>query len=151
VADISNKPHKRERDVFYYRQRLKNRMFAKIVSFFAEEAEKTGITKKDIAAILNRDPAQITRWLSSPSNMTLDSISDLLLAMDAEIDPPPIVRFSERLKPNYAHPLIARVTGQVAKPPVKRFPLVTVDDQEKRKNTFLIEPDQKQKTLNYSI
>jgi hypothetical protein len=96
MENTLSKSPKKERDVFYYRQRLKNRVFAKIMAFFAEEAERTGITKKDIALILNRDPAQITRWLSNPSNMTLDSISDLLLAMEAEIDPPPIVRFSER-------------------------------------------------------
>ena len=111
MEDISKDAPKRSREVFYYRQRYKNRVFAALVSFFAEEAERTGITKKDIAERLNRDPALITRWLANPGNMTLETISDLLLALDAEPEPPEIVRFIERLKPNYAHPLIAQAMG----------------------------------------
>jgi transcriptional regulator with XRE-family HTH domain len=92
---------KSDRDIFYYRQRMKNRVFAKLVQFFAEEAERTGITKKDISKILRKDPAQITRWLSAPTNLTLDTISDLLLALDAEIDIS-VIRFSDREKRNDA-------------------------------------------------
>jgi transcriptional regulator with XRE-family HTH domain len=102
---------KSARDVYYYRRRLKNRIFARLAAFFAEEAKRTGLTKKDLAERLNKDPAQITRWLSGPSNLTLDTLSDLLLAMDAEADPPQLVRFSERVTPNYVHPLIAATTG----------------------------------------
>jgi hypothetical protein len=92
---------------------LKNRVFSSLVSFVAAESHRTGKTKKDIAAILGRDPSQITRWLAFPSNMTLETISDILLAFDAEPDPLPIVRFSDRKRPNYAHPLIARLTGAI--------------------------------------
>lgn len=111
---------KQGREVFYFRQRLKNRFFGKIVSFFSEEAERRGITKKDLAVALDRDPAQITRWLSNPSNMTLDTISDILLAMDAEIEGPSIVRFSERYRSNYAHPLIRAIINQKADVAAKR-------------------------------
>ena len=90
-----NEP-RRPREIFYYRKRHKNRVFAALASFFAEEAERTGVSKKDIAARLGRDPASITRWLSNPSNLTLDTISDLLLALDAEAEPPEIVRFENR-------------------------------------------------------
>ena len=99
------------RDLYYYRRRFKNRTFARLASFFAQQAELTGITKKDIAERLNKDPAQITRWLAGPSNLTLDTLSDLLLAMEAEADPPPIVKFVDRAQPNYVHPLIASVTN----------------------------------------
>jgi transcriptional regulator with XRE-family HTH domain len=105
MVDTTKKEVK-PRDVFYYRRRLKNRIFARLASYFAEEAERTGITKKDLADRLNKDPSQITRWLSGPSNLTLDTLSDLLLAMDAEADPPRFVRFSDRPKANYLHPLI---------------------------------------------
>ena len=44
------------------------------------------MSRKDIAAKLRKDPAQITRWLSSPTNLTLDTISDLLLACGAECE-----------------------------------------------------------------
>jgi transcriptional regulator with XRE-family HTH domain len=97
-----------EREIFYYRQRQKNRVLEMLAAFFAEEAERTGITKKDIADKLIKDPAQISRWFSGPSNLTLDTISDLLLALEAEIDQR-IVRFSDRAKPNYEHPLIDKL------------------------------------------
>lgn len=97
-------PKKRERA--YYRQRQKNRVFTELVKFFAEEAERRGISKKELATVLEKDPAQITRWLSSPSNFELDTLSDLLLALGAEMDHR-IVRFEERVEPNYVHPLIA--------------------------------------------
>jgi hypothetical protein len=72
---------------------------------FEEEAKTRGVTKKDIAQSLRRDPAQISRWLRYPSNLTSDTISDLLLSLGAEIDPV-ITRFADRGKPNQIHPLI---------------------------------------------
>jgi hypothetical protein len=100
----TSKPNSiKKRDVAYYRQRQKNRVFTELVKFFAEEAERRQITKKDLATALARDPAQITRWLSAPSNFELDTLSDILLALGAEMDHR-IVRFDDRPKPNYAHP-----------------------------------------------
>src|SRR5579859_1071833 len=89
----------KRRDVSYYRQRQKNRVFTELVQFFAQEAERRGITKKDLAAALGKDPAQITRLLSAPANLELDTLSDFLLALDAEMDHK-IVRFKDRPKPN---------------------------------------------------
>jgi transcriptional regulator with XRE-family HTH domain len=106
-----------ERDIHYYRQRAKNRIFESLTSFFAEEAERTGVTKRDIAECLHRDPAQITRWLSSPSNLTIDTISDLLLSLGAEMDHT-VAKFSERAQSNEMHPLIAKLT--VAAPPATK-------------------------------
>lgn len=97
----------KRRDVAYYRQRQKNRVFTALVEFVAQEAKRRGITKKELAESLSKDPSQVTRWLSSPSNFELDTLSDLLLVLDAEMDHR-IVRFSDRLKPNYAHPLISQ-------------------------------------------
>jgi hypothetical protein len=95
----------RDRDLFYYRQRNKNRVFEKIALLFVEEAERRGITKKQIAEMLKKDTGQITRWLSGPNNLTLDTISDLLLALGAEMDYQP-ARFEDRQNGNYFHPLM---------------------------------------------
>lgn len=100
------------RDIAYYRQRNKNRLLEQIAAFFAEQAEVNGITKKEIAYLLDKDPSQITKWLSTPSNLTLDTISDVLLAMDAEMDYQ-IVRFADRREPNYQHPLIQELSGKI--------------------------------------
>jgi hypothetical protein len=110
----------RDRDIFYYRQRAKNRLFEAITSFYASEAERRGITKKDIAEFLKRDPAQITRWLTVPSNLTLDTISDLLLSLGAEMDYS-VARFADRAQPNEMHPLIAQIlTNRVTMKEEKR-------------------------------
>lgn len=110
------------RDVEYYRRRFQNRVFAKVVDFITTEAQREHITKKEMAERLGKDPGQLSRLLSQPSNLTLDTISDLLLAVDAEAEPPEIVRFKERRAPNYVHPLIARVTGKTAGRDEIRFP-----------------------------
>ncbi len=104
-----------KRDIFYYRQRMKNRVFAELASFFADEAATHRITKREIAARLQCDPALITRWLSAPGNLTLETISDLLLSLNAEMDTR-IVRFHERAVPNYVHPIISYVAEPQQKP-----------------------------------
>lgn len=121
MADTSKRELKR-RDVTYYRRRQQNHVFAALAQLFADEAEKGGISKKELAEILGKSPSQITRWLAAPSNFELDTISDLLLAMGAEMDHR-IVRFSERSKPNYVHPLLTQYVGQapVPAPPVEIF------------------------------
>jgi hypothetical protein len=114
MENISKLEEVKDRDLFYYRQRAKNRVFEAITAFFADEAERRGITKRDIAESLHRDPAQITRWLTSPSNLTLDTISDLLLSLGAEMDYV-VAKFAERSQPNEMHPLISRLlTPQVS-------------------------------------
>lgn len=75
-----------DREIFYFRQRQKNRVFQSVIAYFADQVKVRGLSKRDVATLLNRDPAQITRWLSGPSNWTLDTISDLLLAMNAELE-----------------------------------------------------------------
>ncbi len=73
------------KDIFYFRQRLKNKIFQSALAYFADLAKERNLTKKEIAKSLSKDPAQITRWFAGPNNWTLDTISDLLLAMDAEL------------------------------------------------------------------
>jgi transcriptional regulator with XRE-family HTH domain len=106
-SSIRNEP-KSVRDIAYYRQRYRNRVFSKLVTFISEQAQRERLTKKDIAERLNKDPGQISRLLNQPGNLTLDTISDLLLAFDAEADPPEIFLFNDRRAANYMHPLIAR-------------------------------------------
>lgn len=103
---------RKKRDVAYYRQRQRNRVFTEIVSFLADEMQKRGITKKDLAVALGKDPAQITRLFSAPSNFELDTLSDILLALDAEMDHR-IVRFKDRPAINDAHPAVAPYVGAV--------------------------------------
>lgn len=109
MADTSRKEVSR-RDRAYYRRRQQNHVFAAIAALFAEEAGKGNISKKELAEILGKDPAQITRWLSEPRNLELDTISDMLLAMGAEMDHS-VVRFADRPRANFAHPALVPYLG----------------------------------------
>lgn len=96
-----------DRDISYYQRRNQNRLFEALTSFFAEEAGRLGISKKDICDTIRRDPASITRLLSTPSNVTADTISTFLLSLGAEMDYR-VVRFLDRAPANEMHPLIER-------------------------------------------
>lgn len=95
----STKNAKSARDISYYRQRYQNRFFAKLAAWVEEEAQREHITKKDLAERMGKDPGQLSRLLGQPSNLTLDTVSDLLLALDAEAEPPEIISFKERRAP----------------------------------------------------
>ena len=111
MENTSGLPAVSDRDIFYYQRRNQNRLFEIMTSFFAEEAERRGITKKDVADAIRRDPASITRLLSTPSNVTADTISSFLRSLEAEMDYR-IVRFSDRVPANEMHPLIARLNDR---------------------------------------
>jgi hypothetical protein len=70
----------------YFRERLKNRLHQFILREFTSK-QKEGLTQADVARMLCRRPEQIHRWLGSPSNLTTDTLSDLLLAISkAEVE-----------------------------------------------------------------
>ncbi len=74
-----------DRDIRFYRRLRRNRVFSELLAYYAKIAEENGIRKSDIATRLGKQPSQITRWFAEPVNLTLDTISDLLLAMNAEL------------------------------------------------------------------
>src|ERR1700691_4789213 len=90
VTNTSGKNYPSERDFLYFRARFQNRVFQSVIAFFAEQAEKNGLTKAELAAAMQKDPAQIARWFSGPGNWTLDTVSDFLTAMNAEMSVEPI-------------------------------------------------------------
>ena len=51
-----------------------------MLAIFSEFASRGG-TRADIGRALGKQPAQITRWLGSPGNWTLETFANLLLAM----------------------------------------------------------------------
>lgn len=80
--------HKNEiakRRIFYYRHRLKLRIFQKIAAYFYTLAKEKGLTQKQLADMTGKDPSVVNKLMSGPGNWRLDTISDILLAMDAEL------------------------------------------------------------------
>ena len=68
----------------YFRGRLTNRFHALVLEEFARLESEGVMTRADLARRIAREPAQITRWLGTPGNWTLDTISDLLIGMGYE-------------------------------------------------------------------
>lgn len=81
MSEIANGEVIPEGKLAYFRERQRNRLYDFIVSRFLEKERSEGLTKADIARRLNRRPEQITRWLTTPGNWTIDTISDLMLAI----------------------------------------------------------------------
>jgi plasmid maintenance system antidote protein VapI len=67
----------------YFEQRLRNRLLSLLLSKFVD-AQKSGLTKAELARRIGRTPDVINRWLGSPSNLTTDTICDLLLGISGE-------------------------------------------------------------------
>lgn len=63
--------------VNYFRERFRGQVNDELV----EALEENGMKKADVARKLDRRPEQITRWLSAPCNLEMDSLSDIALAL----------------------------------------------------------------------
>jgi hypothetical protein len=67
----------------YFQERFRGRIFDFLVGCFVREQQR-GLTKAKLARRIGKSPEVINRWLGAPSNLTADSISDLLLGICAE-------------------------------------------------------------------
>ncbi|MGD9540711.1 MAG: hypothetical protein AB7V61_07225 [Methylocystis sp.] len=61
----------------YFRQRNRGRIYSLVLDEFVQ----SGLTQADLAARLGKRPEIICRWLGSPGNWGIDTVSDLLFAI----------------------------------------------------------------------
>jgi transcriptional regulator with XRE-family HTH domain len=71
----------------FQRRRLQNRFHRFLLTMFRQQ-QKNGLTQKELADRIGTRPEQVNRWLSIPSNLTLNTIADLLLGMAVDLDDP---------------------------------------------------------------
>ena len=65
----------------YFRERFRDRLYDLVMEEFLKQDAKNGLTRAEVARRIGRRPEQITRWFSAPGNWTLETVSDLLLAV----------------------------------------------------------------------
>lgn len=71
----------------YFRERFRDRLYDLVMEEFLKQDAEAGLTRAEVARRIGRRPEQITRWFSAPGNWTLETVSDLLLAVArSEVD-----------------------------------------------------------------
>lgn len=83
----------------YFQQRTRNRLYNFVVERFREAARERGLTKAELARRLGKRPEVINRILAGPGNWTVDTVSDLLIGIEAsELEPhsKPLLRRAAR-------------------------------------------------------
>ncbi|MCJ2067987.1 helix-turn-helix domain-containing protein [Methylobacterium sp. J-030] len=66
----------------YFQDRLRSRLYDLVIGEF-EQARIDGLTQAKLARRLGKKPEQIHKWLSSPGNWTLNTVSNLLLGISS--------------------------------------------------------------------
>lgn len=82
----------------YFRERLRRRLHDLVLNEFAK-LEAEGFTRAQLGRRVGKTPAQITRYLGGPGDWTLDTVSDLLLAMGGEPSLETMDHLEDRLVP----------------------------------------------------
>lgn len=87
----------------YFRAKMRRRVHGMILRRFGEMSENDIALRSLLAERLGVHRSQVTRWLASPSNLTLDTLSDLMLGMNREVDVNAI-EVGDGHRSNYSHP-----------------------------------------------
>jgi hypothetical protein len=100
----------------YFHERLRGRVFDFILGKFLKE-QVNGLNKAKLSRRIGKAPEVVNRLLAAPSNLTLDTISDLLIGISAEeldLSSSPLLH---RPPVNYSHTDdLAEMIGQFDKP-----------------------------------
>jgi len=113
----------------FQRRRLQNRFHRFILRTFRQQQKNAGLTQKELADRIDSRPEQVNRWLSIPGNLTLKTISDLLLGMAVDLDDPsatPLADLAREAERKTAPQEIRQVANsiQMAYPPRHVFGLL---------------------------
>jgi transcriptional regulator with XRE-family HTH domain len=88
-----------EATLIYFRERFRDKLHSAILEAFLTRAQEKNLKQQDLAARIHRTKGQISRWFNTPSNLTLDSISDLMVGLGMDFDDFPYTPIEETLAP----------------------------------------------------
>lgn len=80
TAEIS-KPEIRKYWLGYFQEGFRASIQRELLELFERAKITRGLSRVDLARKIGRRPEQVTRWLSSSSNLEADTISDIALGM----------------------------------------------------------------------
>lgn len=101
----------------YFQEAFREQVQQQLLEHFEYLKGKTGLSRSELARKIERRPEQVTRWLSSPTNLESDTIADVALGMGLV---PKItfeaVRVGTAVNTNQAHSVQIKTTstGSVA-------------------------------------
>jgi hypothetical protein len=117
----------------YFRERFRDRLYELVVSEFLKKERAGELTRADLARRIGRKPEQITRWLGAPGNWTIETVSDLLLAISKSELSFELAPLENRAPRNYDGPdwmrdtrltnISSKSTSGVRKFPALRLPV----------------------------
>jgi transcriptional regulator with XRE-family HTH domain len=128
---IAGKPIPEDKLV-YFRERLRDRLHSAILAAFEERA-KAGLKQSGLAERIHKKRAQIARWFSTTSNLTLDSISDLMVGLGMDFDGFPFTPIEKTIvsqSPQAGHVTLAEVPTVEGNPTVYVLDRIQLDQYQ---------------------
>ncbi len=104
----------------YFQGLAQNEAHETVLELFLKMAVSDKLTRAFIARRLGKSPEQITRWLSAPGNWTLDTLTNLLLAMGHR-PKFAVERLSEMRQSNQHHPAVQKAIRHNIDDSLKNF------------------------------
>jgi hypothetical protein len=83
-SEVSNRASLSKGTRAYFRARTRNRLYNLVMQKYREHRAGEKLTQVEIARRMGRRPEVVNRLLMGPRNWTVDTISDLLLAIAGE-------------------------------------------------------------------
>ena len=113
----------------YFRERFRDRLYDLVMEEFLKQDSESGLTRAEVARRIGRRPEQITRWFGAPGNWTLETVSDLLLAVAKSEPDVTLVPLEGRAVRNY--PCQTLPTQRSTGPAGTRPPISAIEANER--------------------